>query len=247
MLLVHWSHSLAGVAILAWLALTGPAWAGVLNGDFSLGTNNWRFVFAPGNVQIPGYGVAPMDIDGGGPLSNSPAFYASVGDDALMNLEQDISLNAGGLYVFSANIAMTPYSYNADGGTIAVYIGGTLVTSYSFGFTTIGVNKYATLAAPFSPATTGVQTLSIHFSRGYGYGAGNTPTDYIYNISVAPPPISLSIQTIDNAAVLSWTNAAYVLQAAPSANGTYTNVAAASSPFTNSTSASATFFRLVAN
>jgi hypothetical protein len=221
--------------------------AGVVNGDFSSGTNNWSFYFAPGNVQIPGYGVTQIDIDGAGPLSNSPAFRAAVGSDALMNLEQNVSLIAGGAYTFRADLAMTPTSNNADGGTVAVYFGPTLLISHSFGSTTVGVNEYATISKSFSPAFSGSQTLSIRFSRGYGYGAGNTPADYIDNVYLNPPPIILEIQCTNNVVVLRWTNVAYTLQSAPTASGVYTNVIGASSPYTNSFSVPQQYFRLKAD
>ena len=223
-----------------------PSRAGVLNGDFSAGTNNWAIVFNPGNTQPPDYTVLPFDIDGPGPLGTSSVFRVGVGDDALMNIEQPVNLMAGGIYRFHADLAMTTPGNNGDGGTIAAYVGSTLLASYSFGSTTVGVNQYTNISTTFSPGTTGTQTLSIHFSRGYGYGPASTPKDYIDNISLSPPLISLNVQRAGGQVVLSWTNLAYALQAAPAVSGTYTNVPAGS-PYTNNLADPARFFRLIAN
>jgi len=60
-------------------------------------------------------------------------------------------------------------------------------------------------------------------------------------------PIPLQIQRYGNNVVLCWSNAAFALQMAASANGTYTNIAGAVSPFTNPISGGARFFRLKGN
>ncbi|HUA64235.1 MAG TPA: choice-of-anchor tandem repeat GloVer-containing protein [Alphaproteobacteria bacterium] len=56
--------------------------------------------------------------------------------------------------------------------------------------------------------------------------------------------IPLSIQPGNHFVVLSWTDPAFSLQAAPAPNGPYTNVPGASSPYTNTMSGAAEFFRL---
>ena len=97
------------------------------------------------------------------------------------------------------------------------------------------------------PLTPGTHTLN--------YGGGITgsslidETDYVY---VSPPPIPLNFQRLNNALVLTWTNADFVLQAAPAVNGPYTNVPTsvpftnglATSPYTNTLSDPQKFFRL---
>jgi hypothetical protein len=60
-------------------------------------------------------------------------------------------------------------------------------------------------------------------------------------------PIPLAWQRVGNNLVLSWTNAAFGLQAAPSATGPFTNVPSALSPYTTPLSGSAKYFRLKAN
>jgi len=51
--------------------------------------------------------------------------------------------------------------------------------------------------------------------------------------SAALLPIPLDYHIIGNELVLSWTNAAFSLQAAPAVEGVYTNVLGATSPHTN--------------
>lgn len=61
-----------------------------------------------------------------------------------------------------------------------------------------------------------------------------------------PPitPIPLNIQLVGNAVVLSWTNPAFFLQAAPTVTGVYVDVTSATSPYTNVITGTQKFFRL---
>jgi hypothetical protein len=220
----------------------------VSNGDFSNGTNGWSYFFPASNHFPPSYGIWNTDVDGPGPLASSSAFYADVGSDALINLQQTVTLTAGVTYRFHADLASIPYSLNADGGTIQVFVGATVIASYSFGSFSAITPKYASISTNYSAAVSGPQTLSIHFSRGFGYGGvGNTPADVIDNISLAPIPIPLQIQRNGPGVTLTWTNAAYVLQGAPLVNDPYTTIGGANSPYTTPASGAAQFFRLVVN
>lgn len=58
-------------------------------------------------------------------------------------------------------------------------------------------------------------------------------------------PVSLDISAIDGAAVLTWTNSIYDLQASGNLLDGFTNVPNATSPYTNSLQADQMFFRLV--
>jgi hypothetical protein len=59
-------------------------------------------------------------------------------------------------------------------------------------------------------------------------------------------PIPLNFQIEDGQIVLSWTNAAFSLQSAPTVQGNYTNIPGATSPYANPISASQQYFRLYA-
>ena len=77
---------------------------------------------------------------------------------------------------------------------------------------------------------------------GGAYGSGT-----IFAVNLTPTPIPLNVEWTNNSVVLSWTNAAFNLQSAPTVSGVYTNVPGASSPYTNATTGSQMFFRLVAD
>ena len=83
-----------------------------------------------------------------------------------------------------------------------------------------------------------------------GHSTGSTG-NYDYAIikyaTLNPSPIPLHVQKIGNALVLSWTNTAFVLQAAPAISGAFTNIPSATSPHTNAMTSSQQFFRLKAN
>jgi hypothetical protein len=77
---------------------------------------------------------------------------------------------------------------------------------------------------------------------------------YDYATIKYSPSIPLVIQKMNNQMVLSWTNAAFGwtnldfrLQSAPAITGTFTNLAAATSPYTNPISGAQQFFRLISN
>lgn len=104
-------------------------------------------------------------------------------------------------------------------------------------------NGYFLMLAPLPP---GLHTLK--------YGAGATAyglyIDETDTISVMPP-IPLNFQRLNNALVLTWTNANFWLQSAPTVNGPYTIVTMdpftngpATSPYTNTLSGPQKFFRL---
>jgi len=63
-------------------------------------------------------------------------------------------------------------------------------------------------------------------------------------VEAPPQPIPLQIARAGNNVVLSWSDPRFVLQAAPTADGTYTNVPGAISPFTVPITGTSRFFRL---
>jgi hypothetical protein len=65
--------------------------------------------------------------------------------------------------------------------------------------------------------------------------------------SVIASPIPLEILRADGGAIVRWGDARFTLQAAPAITGGFTNLAGATSPYTNPVSASPRFFRLMAN
>lgn len=88
-------------------------------------------------------------------------------------------------------------------------------------------NYVGTVAAYSTGGTIRVDLVSVF---------GNTFT------GVTPIPLVLTPNA--NQVVLSWSNPSFALQAAPVANGTYTNIPGATSPYTNPVTGSQKFFRL---
>jgi hypothetical protein len=60
-------------------------------------------------------------------------------------------------------------------------------------------------------------------------------------------PTPLTIRRSGTNVVLTWTNSAFGLQAAPAVTGAYINISGAASPYTNAITGSQQFFRLIAN
>jgi hypothetical protein len=66
-------------------------------------------------------------------------------------------------------------------------------------------------------------------------------------LPTVPNPVSLSCQRDGENLILMWSDPSFVLQSAPGVTGIFTNIAGATSPFTNSSSGRAKFFRLKNN
>ena len=82
-----------------------------------------------------------------------------------------------------------------------------------------------------------------------GYSDSGTNLDYAtikYSKAIVAQ-IPLEIQKINNQAVLTWAGPGFGLQSGPFVTGTYTNIPAATSPYTNPITGSQKFFRLKAN
>ena len=155
----------------------------LLNGDFSSGLDHWSLVQSPGNLVVPAQ-PGLFDIASSGPLGAGNAFYAHIGYDSLVNIQQAAPLLGGFTYNFFADIASSTPLYNLDGGTISVFIDGNNLASHSFG---AGISKIASLSGSFTPQQSGNAILSIFFSRGF-LASENSPTDWIDNISLVAVP-----------------------------------------------------------
>lgn len=76
-----------------------------------------------------------------------------------------------------------------------------------------------------------------------------TATDFVtikYSSSI-PSPAYLNYQKVNDKLRLTWTNAGFSLQSAPTCTGTFTNLPGATSPFTNPITGAQQFFRLISN
>ena len=94
-------------------------------------------------------------------------------------------------------------------------------------------------AYPLADVTWFADALYGTTSEGGGLGFGT-----VFRLELAAP-VALKVEAHGNAIRLRWNNPAFALQAAPAVNGPYTNVSAATSPFTNAIAGPHGFFRLV--
>ena len=82
------------------------------------------------------------------------------------------------------------------------------------------------------------------FVTGGSWNSAANPDHATIKYSSSVPPPRLDFQLLSNQLVLSWTNAGFSLQSAPVVTGTFTNIPAATSPYTNALTAPQQFFRL---
>lgn len=83
-----------------------------------------------------------------------------------------------------------------------------------------------------------------------GSSSENVSGGAVYDITTVKysvPSIRLSIARTNNQVVVGWTKSGFVLQSAPAASGTFTNIPGATSPYTNSITGAQKFFRLISN
>jgi hypothetical protein len=85
------------------------------------------------------------------------------------------------------------------------------------------------------------------FVTGESVNPSNNSYVTIKYSSSIPPIALLNSQLLNNQLVLSWTNSGFTLQSARDLSATFTNIPAATSPFTNPITAPQQFFRLKAN
>lgn len=138
----------------------------------------------------------------------------------------------------SGNFIVTGHSWgnSADYATVI----------YSGSGTSISTNRYngAGNGSDFANAIA-VDTIGNVFVTGYsrnGQGRDYATIKY-WNI----PPIRLEFKLINDQLILGWTNPAFGLQSAPAVAGTFTNIAGATSPYTNPVTGAQQFFRLISN
>jgi len=133
--------------------------------------------------------------------------------------------------VGNAPAAFTPLGTFSDPGIFAA-----TTQTYSLG-----------AAADNQPQNVWIRIVALTASTGAsGFRDTFGIDNFILNYAAATTPaVPLSIQPDGQNAIITWSDATFALQAAPTANGTFTNVNGAASPFTNALDASAKFFRLV--
>jgi hypothetical protein len=101
-----------------------------------------------------------------------------------------------------------------------------------------GVDSYIALMSD-REAELQAQDVLIH--------AAAQQTNHAFSITLLPSPPLLSIGSIENGTVISWTNAGYLLQSASDIEGPFNTIPGASSPYTNTLVGPLEFFRLITN
>ena len=232
----------------------------MINGRFETGDLTGWTVFNDTNGTAGGATVVLFDTAGTGTSSLCAQFqvgsnvgyvYGSLGHGG--GISQFVNLNAGQLNVAINIAASNSLSLkNGDAGTFILVLDGQSVVTNTFG----SINGYQTIRSTMNYAIAvagGMHEIAVDMRRNYYMGTGNSasPNQYLDNIvlsgSAVPGPIPLTIQLSDSTAILSWTNSAYMLQAALSPAGAYTNIPNAYSPYTNTTSLPMEYFRLIAD
>ncbi len=118
---------------------------------------------------------------------------------------------------------------------------------YSSSGAQVFLNQYG---GPANRDDTGT-ALGVDVSGNIYVTGWSTPTNGYADIAtvkytgVQPPP--MKIQKAGNGTVLSWDNSTFILQAAPSIGGSFTNIPGAITPYTNTPSGPSRFFRLKYN
>ncbi len=162
-----------------------------------------------------------------------------------------------GLFRLQAGNGTNSVELSTDLTTNVTY---TLVTRYNIDTATTTLWLNPTAESDPSVTATDAQTPAAIASYGFREGSSFDATVLIDDLKVGLSfaavtsttypnltPLPLFWQRIGNNLVLSWTNSAFVLQAAPLPGGPFTNISFATSPSTNVLSGSARYFRLKAN
>ena len=108
-------------------------------------------------------------------------------------------------------------------------------------------NRYdgPSCSADFAAAIAVARNSDV-FVTGSSFG-GDSNLDFVTIKYSIARPVALEIQSLNGQAVLTWTNAAFGLQSAPTITGTFTNLPTATSPYTNPITGGQQFFRLISN
>lgn len=143
----------------------------------------------------------------------------------------------------SGNVFVTGYSGGGDGG------GDCVTLAYTAAGLPLWTNRYNAPGNLVDQGVTlGLERLGNVFVSGHSMNTNGGYYDYFtikYSSSVPAP--YLGIQPSNTQMMLTWTNATFNLQSAPTITGTFTNIPGATSPFTNPISGAQQFFRLISN
>jgi uncharacterized repeat protein (TIGR03803 family) len=150
----------------------------------------------------------------------------------------DAATPSSGL-VLSGNTLYGTTEYGGSSGWGAVFKMNTDGTGFA-------LLKSFTVDSPDGMDPQGILLLSGNTLYGTAHSGGNGNAGTVFRIDLigSSAPIPLNWQSLNHGLVLSWTNAAFALQAASAIAATFTNIPGATSPYTNPISGAQQFFRL---
>jgi uncharacterized repeat protein (TIGR03803 family) len=186
-------------------------------------------------VTPAGYGTVFKVTTNGNYRTNLRAFTAADG-----GTPQGVIVVGNTLY------GTTLYSADAGHGTVFSMdtAGNHFSTLYNFepgSYNSQGIITNSDGSMPYS-----LLTLSGNVLYGTTFQGGINGSGTVFTLRL-PDPVPLTAQTINNALVLSWTNAAFSLQRSSTVDGTYADIPGATTPYTNTTTVNGMFFRLRLN
>jgi PEP-CTERM motif-containing protein len=188
--------------------LARPALADVIsNGDFGTGTlADWTVFTTTNGTNGAGLpDVASFNTTGSGATNSAQFNVGEVNFDGTQQgggLSQTIDIATSGTYDFSAAIAAQVISgqSNADAGTFSLLIDGTTIASVDLGHIGPAFGLASTLNATLDGSdvlSAGTHDLEIEITRPFTSVGGETPDEYVTNISsnaevsAVPEPTSL--------------------------------------------------------
>jgi hypothetical protein len=127
--------------------------------------------------------------------------------------------------------------------TGTTYTGGLFTGGRTIAYSNSGVPLWTTSIANVGLFSMAVDRGGNVFVNGSSFDGTNSYIVTIKYSSSIPLP-RLDFQKLNNQLVLSWTNAGFNLQTAPALTGTFMNIPAATSPYTNAFTGGRQFFRL---
>jgi len=137
-----------------------------------------------------------------------------------------------------------------DGTNLLIYVNGSLAVSAAVSHARgVPGAQYSTFAySPFDIGGHGACWASCSLEEWRMYSRALTSTEVLVLAGSVGgsvvSPIPLTAERQGDAIILSWANPSFALQAAPTPTGAFTNIPAATSPYTNSLAGPAMFFRL---
>ena len=192
-----------------------------------------------GNVFVTGQSCTKFNSTVFSDYRYATVAYASAGTPLWTNLYDGSSSGSESCAIAadtSGNVFVTGLSYLNEFGFTTV--------AYSAVGAPLWTNSYNSLSGANNTPVVAADRAGNVFVTGES-GPGLVPgfhyTTLKYSSSI---PARLDFQRVDAQLVLTWTNVGFNLQFAPSAAGTFTNIAGATSPYTHSLLGGAGYFRL---